>query len=166
MKRRTFLRLTAGAAAVPVASRLARAQAYPNRFVRLIVPFPPGGAGDALGRPVAQRLSEVWGQQVVVENRGGAAGNLGAQAVVNAPPDGYTLLLGSAFLSINPYLYQNSGYDPVTSLVPVTLLCVIPISWSCPIPRRQRLCRNLSPLRNRLRARPHSARPASGRRRI
>ena len=126
MKRRQFLYLAAGAVALPAVARIARGQAYPNRHVRLVVPFPPGGGGDALGRPLAIRLSEVWGQQMVVENRGGAAGNLGAQAVVHAPPDGYTVLLGSAFLSINPYLYPNSGYDPITSLAPVTLLCRIP----------------------------------------
>ena len=126
LPRRNFLRLAAGAAALPALSRTAPAQAYPNRHVRLVVPFTPGGGGDALGRPLALRLSEVWGQQVVVENRGGAAGNLGAQAVVNAEPDGYTLLLGAAFLSINPYLYPNSGYDPVADLAPVTLLCIIP----------------------------------------
>src|SRR5262245_59413975 len=124
--RREILHLAAGAAALPLACRVALAQPYPNRHVRLIVPFPAGGSGDNLGRPLANRLSEVWGQQVVIENRGGAAGNLGAQAVVHSPPDGYTLLLGAAFLAINPYLYPNSGYDPVASLAPVTLLCLIP----------------------------------------
>jgi tripartite-type tricarboxylate transporter receptor subunit TctC len=92
--------------------RAAHAQSFPNRFVRLIVPFPPGGGGDALARPLAQRLSEVWGQQVIVENRGGAGGNVGAYQAANAPPDGYTLLLGAAYLSINPALYPTSGYNP------------------------------------------------------
>ena len=92
--------------------------------MRLIVPFPPGGGGDALARPLAQRLSEVWGQQVIVENRGGAGGNVGAYQAANAPADGYTLLLGAAFLSINPMLYPASGYNPFTDLAPVSLLTV------------------------------------------
>ena len=124
--RRTFLQLASAAAALPALPRQAHAQNFPSRFVRLIVPFPPGGGGDALARPLAQRLSEVWGQQVIVENRGGAGGNLGAYAAANAPPDGYTLLLGAAFLSINPMLYPASGYNPFTDLAPVTLLTVIP----------------------------------------
>ena len=126
LPRRQLLRLAAGAAALPAVSRYARAQGFPNRHVKMIVPFPPGGGGDGIGRPLANRLSEVWGQQVVVENRGGAGGNLGAQATVQSQPDGYTILLGSAFLAINPYLYPNSGYDGVADLAPVTLLTVIP----------------------------------------
>src|SRR4029079_3679987 len=76
--RRRFLQLASAASALPLLPRAARAQSYPNPFVRLIVPFPPGGGGDALARPLAQRLSEVWGQQIIVENRGGAGGNVGA----------------------------------------------------------------------------------------
>ena len=101
---------------------MTQAQSFPSRFVRLIVPFPPGGGGDALARPLAQRLSEVWGQQVIVENRGGAGGNVGAYQAANAPADGHTLLLGAAFLSINPMLYPASGYNPFTDLAPVSLL--------------------------------------------
>ena len=89
--RRRFLQLASAAAALPALPRLAQAQSFPSRFVRLIVPFPPGGGGDALARPLAQRLSEVWGQQVIVENRGGAGGNVGAYQAANAPADGYTL---------------------------------------------------------------------------
>jgi len=123
--RRRFLQLASATAALPALPRRAQAQSFPNRFVRLIVPFPPGGGGDALARPLAQRLSEVWGQQVVVENRGGAGGNVGAYQAANAPADGYTLLLGAAFLSINPMLYPASGYNPFTDLAPVSLLTVI-----------------------------------------
>jgi tripartite-type tricarboxylate transporter receptor subunit TctC len=126
IQRRQFLQLAAGAAALPALPQVARAQAYPNRLVRLIVPFTAGGSGDNLARPLANRLSEVWGQQVVIENRGGVGGNLGGQTVAQSAPDGHTLLLGSAFLSINPHLYKNSGYDPVADLAPVTLLCIIP----------------------------------------
>jgi tripartite-type tricarboxylate transporter receptor subunit TctC len=122
--RRRFLQL-ASAAALSWLPRTAHAQNFPSRFVRLIVPFPPGGGGDALARPLAQRLSEVWGQQVIVS--GGAGGNVGAYQAANAPPDGYTLLLGAAYLSINPALYPTSGYNPFTDLAPIiSLLTVIP----------------------------------------
>jgi tripartite-type tricarboxylate transporter receptor subunit TctC len=84
LPRRNFLHLAAGAAALPAVSHVAWAQAYPNRYVRLVVPFAAGGGGDALARPLANRLSEVWGQQVVIENRGGAGGNVGAQAVAHS----------------------------------------------------------------------------------
>lgn len=124
--RRQFLHLAAGAATLPAVSRVARAQTYPARPVRLIVPFAPGGGGDAIGRPLAIGLSEVWGQQVVVENKGVAGGNVGSQAVAQSGPDGYTLLLGGAFLAINPSIYPSSGYDPVADLAPVTLLTIIP----------------------------------------
>jgi tripartite-type tricarboxylate transporter receptor subunit TctC len=124
--RRRFLQLAASAVALHWLPRAAQAQSFPNRFVRLIVPFPPGGGGDALARPLAQRLSEVWGQQIIVENRGGAGGNVGAYQAANAPPDGYTLLLGAAYLSINPALYPTSGYNPFTDLAPISLLTVIP----------------------------------------
>jgi tripartite-type tricarboxylate transporter receptor subunit TctC len=89
LPRRNFLHLAAGAATLPSMSRFAWAQGYPNRYVRLVVPFPPGGTGDPVGRVIASRLSEIWGQQVVVENKGGAAGNIAAQTVAQAEPDGY-----------------------------------------------------------------------------
>jgi tripartite-type tricarboxylate transporter receptor subunit TctC len=124
LPRRKFLHLAAGAAALSVVSRIARAQAYPSRYVRLVVPFPPGGSADPLARVLANRLSEVWGQQVVVENKGGAGGNIGAAAVAQSAPDGYTLLIGlGASLTINPHIYGSLGYDPVADLAPVTRLC-------------------------------------------
>jgi tripartite-type tricarboxylate transporter receptor subunit TctC len=125
LPRRKFLHLAAGAAALPAVSRIARAQAYPTRYVRLVVPFPAGGGGDALARPLANRLSEVWGQQVVVENKGGAGGSIGSTAVAQSPPDGYTVLLGPSSLAINPSLYPTS-YNPANDLAPITLLTVIP----------------------------------------
>lgn len=124
--RRRFLRWAAGAAASPLVLRTAGAQAYPSRFIRMIVPFPPGGAGDAIARPLAQQLSEIWGQQVVIENKGGAGGNLGAYAAANSPPDGYSILLGGPFLSINPTLYATSTYNSLTDFAAVSLICVIP----------------------------------------
>jgi tripartite-type tricarboxylate transporter receptor subunit TctC len=103
--RRQFLHLAAGAAALPAVSRVAWAQAYPSRYVRLVVPFAAGGGGDAIARPLANRLSEIWGQQVVIENRGGAGGNVGAQAVAQSAPDGHTILLAAGTnLTVNPFL--------------------------------------------------------------
>jgi tripartite-type tricarboxylate transporter receptor subunit TctC len=122
--RREFLRLTAGAVALPFASVVSRAQTFPNRFVRFVVPFPPGGASDPIARVLAARLSEVWGQQVVIENKGGAGGNLGAQAAAQAPPDGHTIFIATNFLAVNPHLFPNLGYDPIADLAPVTRLTV------------------------------------------
>jgi tripartite-type tricarboxylate transporter receptor subunit TctC len=123
LPRRQFLHLTAGVATLPAVSRIASAQTYPNRFVRFVVPFPPGGSADPIARVLANRLSEVWGQQLVIDNRGGAGGNVGAQAAATAAPDGYTIFLGGAFMAKNPFLYPSSGYDPVGDFVPVTKVC-------------------------------------------
>jgi tripartite-type tricarboxylate transporter receptor subunit TctC len=123
LPRRQILHLTVGAVALPTISRLASAQAYPSRPVRFIVPFPPGGSADPIARLLGNRLSEIWGQQVVIENKGGAGGNLGAQTAATAAPDGYTIFLGGAFMAKNPFLYPGSGYDPVTDLAPVAKVC-------------------------------------------
>jgi len=102
------------------------AAAYPNRAIRIIVPFPAGGAADALPRIVAERLAAKWGQPVIVENRVGASGSIGAEAVWRAEPDGYTLLATPpAPLVINPSLYAALAYDPV-QLVPVSVMAAIP----------------------------------------
>jgi tripartite-type tricarboxylate transporter receptor subunit TctC len=122
MKRRRFLHLAAGAAALPAISLAARAQTYPSRYVRFVVPFPPGGSTDPVARVLANRLSELWGQQVVIENKGGAGGNIGAQAAVQSAPDGYTLFIATSFLATNPFLFPALGYDPITDLAPVTRL--------------------------------------------
>jgi tripartite-type tricarboxylate transporter receptor subunit TctC len=123
LPRRRFVHLVAGVVALPAVSRIASAQSYPSRPVRLIVPFPPGGSADPIARLLGNRLLEVWGQQVVIENKGGAGGNLGAQTAATAAPDGYTIFLGGAFLAKNPFLYPGSGYDPVTDLAPVAKVC-------------------------------------------
>jgi hypothetical protein len=103
--RRKFLHLVAGAAALPAASpRVARAQAYPTQPVRFIVPFPPGGSADPIARVLSNRLSEIWGQQVVIENKGGAGGNLGAQTTATAAPDGYNIFFGGAFMAKNRFV--------------------------------------------------------------
>jgi len=99
------------------------AQSWPNRFVRLVVPFPPGGGTDAIARVVSARLSDMWGQQMVVENRGGGATNIGTEAVVRAEPDGYTILLQSMPLAVNRFLFPSLNYDAVDDLAPVSLLC-------------------------------------------
>jgi tripartite-type tricarboxylate transporter receptor subunit TctC len=100
--------------------------------VRLVVPFPPGGGTDAIARVVAGKLSEIWGQQVVVENRGGGATNIGTEAVVRAEPDGYTMLLHSMPLAVNKFLFASLSYDPVADLAPVSLLCDYPNIMAVP----------------------------------
>ena len=104
----------------------AQTQNWPNRFVRLVVPFPPGGGTDAIARVMSAKLSEIWGQQVVVENRGGAATNIGTEAVARAEPDGYTILLHSMPLAVNKFLFASLPYDPVADLAPVALICDYP----------------------------------------
>jgi tripartite-type tricarboxylate transporter receptor subunit TctC len=127
--RRELLRLAAAAAALPAASRMARAQAYPTRPVRLVVPFPPGGAFDAVGRPWADKVKPLIGT-VVIENIGGGGSSLGAAAVARARPDGYTILLGGTQTHVNEALLKSRPlYDPVKDLDPIAgvaanVLCV------------------------------------------
>src|SRR5438445_9430594 len=117
--RRRFLHLAAGAAALPAVSRIARAQAYPTRPVRIIVPFPAGQASDTVARLVGQSLSERLGQPFVIENRTGAGGNIGTESVVRAMPDGYTLLLASLSNAVNATLYKKLNFDFIRDIVPV-----------------------------------------------
>ena len=117
--RRKFLYLAAGAAALPAVSRIARAQTYPSRPVRIIVPFAPGGATDIIARLMGQWLSERLGQQFVIENRPGAGSNIGTEAVVKAPPDGYTLLLVGASSAINVTLYEKLNFNFLRDITPV-----------------------------------------------
>ncbi len=108
-------------------SHSAFAQAYPAKPIRLVVPFPPGGSTDIIARIVAQKLSERLGQQVVVENRGGAGGTIGAEAVAKAPPDGYTLVVGTTSThAVAPSVYGKIGYDPVKDFAPISLIAVTP----------------------------------------
>jgi tripartite-type tricarboxylate transporter receptor subunit TctC len=123
VSRRQCLRLAAGAAALPVMSRIARAQAYPSRPVRIIVGFPPGGGTDILARVLYQRLSEQLGQPFVIENRGGAATNIATEAVVRAPPDGYTMLMVDASPAINATLYERLNFVFLRDIAPVA--CVM-----------------------------------------
>ena len=117
--RRQFLRLAAGAAALPALSRVAWAQAYPSRPVRVIVSFAAGGPNDILARLIGQWLSERLGQQFVIENRTGAGGNIGAEAVVRAPPDGHTLMLVDATPTISATLYDKLSFNFVRDIAPV-----------------------------------------------
>jgi len=117
--RRNFLHLAAGAAALPALSRIARAQAYPSRPVRLIVGFAAGGAFDIMARLIGQWLSERLGQPFVIENRPGGGGNIGTEAVVRAPPDGYTLLLVGVPNAINVTLYDKLNFNFISDIAPV-----------------------------------------------
>ncbi len=106
----------------------ADAQSYPVKTVRFVVPYPPGGGTDLLARPMAQNLTEKWGQSVVVDNRSGANGMIGAEIVLRSPADGYTLLLGtSAEMALNVAVYRKMPYDPERDLAPVTLVAVSPL---------------------------------------
>ena len=97
------------------------AQGYPNKPVRIIVPFPAGGTTDIVARIVAQKLTEAWGQSVIVENRSGAGGNIGGEAAANSPPDGYTLFMTSgSIVTANQYIYKKMSFDPAKDLVPIT----------------------------------------------
>ena len=117
--RRQFLHLAAGAAALPAVSRIAWAQAYPTRPVRIIVGFAPGGGNDIMARLIGPWLSERLGQQFVIENRPGAGTNIATEAVVNAPPDGYTLLLASLPNASNATLYEHLKFNFVRDIMPV-----------------------------------------------
>ena len=120
----TGLALVAIASATPLA---AVAQAYPAKPVRFIIPFPPGGATDILGRILGQKLGETLGQQFIVDNRGGASGNLGLELAAKAPPDGYTVTIGQAAnLAINLSLMGKLPYDPVRDFTPITMIATSP----------------------------------------
>src|SRR5215204_3594118 len=119
LPRRQFLYLAAGAAALPTVARIARAQAYPTRPIRLVVPFPPGGAFDFVGRPWADKMKPLVGT-VVIENIGGGGSSLGAAAVARARADGYTILLGGTQTHVNEALLKSRPlYDPVKDLDPI-----------------------------------------------
>lgn len=127
LNRRRFIRLTAASLAAPsIVSSPAFAQAWPNKPVRILVPFPPGGSTDVTARIVGARLQEVWGQTVVIENKGGAGGNIAADAAAKADPDGYTLFIVGPGQATNKYLYASLTYDPVADFAPVSLLILQP----------------------------------------
>jgi len=128
MNRRHLMQavLAATAAAAAGATRAFAQEVYPSRPVRLVVPYPPGGTTDIVGRLVARRLSDIWGQPVVVENRAGAGGSVGTAVVAKSPADGYTLVLGnSASHGANVLLNPNAPYDPVRDFAPISLLAIV-----------------------------------------
>jgi tripartite-type tricarboxylate transporter receptor subunit TctC len=127
LPRRNFLHLAAGAAALPAASRFAWAQAYPTRPVRWIVPFAPGGSPDIIARLIGQWLPERLGQPFIVDNRPGAGGNIGTEAVVRAPPDGYTLLMALSVNAINPAVYDNLPFNFIRDTAPVASIASTPL---------------------------------------
>src|SRR6266849_3645689 len=126
LSRRTFLHLAAGAASLTAVSRIARAQAYPTRPVRLIVPLAPGGATDIVARLMGQWLSERLGQPFVIENRPGGGTNIGTEAVVRAPADGYTLLLCSTVNATNATLYDKLNFNFIRDIAPVAGIVRVP----------------------------------------
>ena len=125
--RRQFLKLTAGAAALPAVSRVAWAQTYPTRPITMIVPFPPGGANDMLGRIIAERMRGILSQSIVIENIGGAAGSIGVGRAVRSPADGYTLNIGSVSSHVLAGGIYALAYDLVKDLEPVALLAFEPL---------------------------------------
>jgi tripartite-type tricarboxylate transporter receptor subunit TctC len=124
--RRQFLHLAAGAAALPAVSRIARAQTYPTKPVSVIVPWAPGGVTDILARLLGQWLSERLRRPLIIDNRSGAAGNIGTEAVVRALPDGYTLLLVTSANAINATLYQKLNFNFIRDIAPVASIAVTP----------------------------------------
>jgi len=119
--------LLAAIALVATAPAAAQVASYPTKPVRLVVPFPAGGTTDLLARAVAQKLSETWGQQIIVDNRPGAGGNIGSELVAKAPPDGYTLLMGTVGThAINPSLYAKMPYNHIKDFTPVILVAGVP----------------------------------------
>jgi len=126
LNRRQFLHLAAGAAALPAVSRVAWAQAYPTRPVRIIVGFGAGGGVDITARLIGERLSERLGQSFVTENRTGASGNIGTEAVVNAAPDGYTLLLATIPNAVNATLYEKLNFNFIRDIAPVGGIIRVP----------------------------------------
>jgi tripartite-type tricarboxylate transporter receptor subunit TctC len=126
LPRRNFLQLAAGTFALSAVSRIAKAQGYPSRPVRIIVPFAPGGSTDITARLIGQWLSERLGQQFLTENRPGAGSNIGTEVVVNVPPDGYTLLLVGASSAINATLFEKLNFNFLRDITPIAGIISIP----------------------------------------
>jgi tripartite-type tricarboxylate transporter receptor subunit TctC len=136
--RRRFAVIAAASTFAPVlVGRVARAQPWPTRFVRFVVPFPAGAAPDIGCRVLTARLSEMWGQQAMVENKPGAGGNIGTETVARSAPDGHTVLMAAFTHAVNVFLYRSISYDPVADFEPVTLLshqpCVMIVPKSSPV---------------------------------
>jgi tripartite-type tricarboxylate transporter receptor subunit TctC len=126
INRRKLLAASAAVLAPSIVRAQTREDGWPSRHVRLIVPFPPGGGTDNVGRILSARLSEIWGQQMVIENRGGGGSNVGSEAGAKAPPDGYTILFAAFPFATNQFLYSKLPYDPVADFAPITLIGTFP----------------------------------------
>ncbi len=127
MLRLTKLKCWAGALGFALCSA-AMAQAWPSKLVTVVVPWPPGGPSDIVARPTAKGLAEAFGKQFIIENRGGAGGNIGSESVARSPADGHTLLISSGGpIVINPHVYKKMSYDPRKELVPITNLLRVPL---------------------------------------
>jgi tripartite-type tricarboxylate transporter receptor subunit TctC len=126
MQRREVLRAAVGGAAVALAPALVRAQAWPSKPLRMVVPFIPGSAPDVIARMLAERLGPALGQALVIDNKPGAGGNIGLEVIAKAAPDGYTIGLGTSSQSINPSLYRKVGYDPLTDFSMINLTTAMP----------------------------------------
>ena len=163
LPRRRFLRLAAGAVALPAVPRCARAQAYPTRPVRLIAPFAPGGNVDLIARIMGQLLTERLGQPFIIENRPGAGTNIGTEAVVRAPPDGYTLLLVSPPAAINATLYDKLNFNFIRDIAPVASILHAPFVMEINPSVPAKSVPSSSPMPKPIRARSTWLRPASGR---
>src|SRR5215831_1364313 len=128
-RRRLIALATAGVVAPVVGGRTAAApsaEGWPSRIIKLVVPFTPGGGIDSIGRIIDARLSEIWGQQMVIENKPGAGGNIASEFVARSAPDGYTMYITAAGLAVNRYLFATVNYDPIADFAPVTLICLFP----------------------------------------
>ena len=130
--RRRFLELAAAVAAPALLVRRASAATWPAKPVRIVVPFTPGGSTDITARLVGKKLEEIWGQTVVVENRGGAGGNIAADVVAHSEPDGYTIFIAGPGMATNRFLYPQLSYDPIADFAPVTMLITQPNLMSLP----------------------------------
>ena len=133
LSRRSSLRFATLALTLGASTAAAEPTAYPTKTVRLVIPYPPGGGTDITGRAMAQRLSEFLGQSVVIENKPGATGMIGAASVAKAAPDGYTVLFGAASeMAINASLFKTMSYDPRTDFEPVSLIAAFPLVFVAP----------------------------------
>ncbi|NDH62018.1 MAG: tripartite tricarboxylate transporter substrate binding protein [Alphaproteobacteria bacterium] len=140
LSRRDPLRLVGVLLALAPTAALAQAGAYPSKPVKLVIPYPPGGGTDISGRAMAHRLSELLGQSVVIENKPGATGMIGAASVAKSAPDGYTVLFGAASeMAINACLFKNMTYDPRTDFEPVSLIATFPLVFVAPATTQQSL---------------------------
>lgn len=119
-------RFAAVVGCIAIGASRAAAQEYPTKPIQLIVPFAAGGAADIIGRTIAEKLSQTYGQQVIVDNRGGAGSNIGINAAAKSAPDGYTLVLASIAVAVNPWLFKSMPYDPLKDLTPLTLALETP----------------------------------------